>query len=115
MRCPMRPHLLTCLIIALITLPLAVPAGYGAEDGGDLWFKDTRKMPPVLFSHAKHQAAGNQCTDCHDGVFQKKAGTADTGNALTMKSLRQGQFCGTCHDGEKTFSVKKHCKKCHLA
>ena len=24
-----------------------------------------------------------------------------------------GEACGTCHNGEKAFSVKKDCKRCH--
>jgi c(7)-type cytochrome triheme protein len=83
------------------------------DDGDDIVFKDTGKKGPTTFSHKAHKSAGNVCNDCHDGIFKKKKGSADEGNAMTMKSLREGKFCGTCHDGAKAFSVKGNCKKCH--
>jgi len=83
------------------------------EDGGDIVFKDTKKFNPVLFSHAKHKEAGNVCTDCHTNIFQQKAGSTDEGNALTMKSMMGGKFCGTCHNGKTAFKVMSACKKCH--
>lgn len=103
------------LVSFLATLPFLLSAvGNGQESGGDIIFNDTKKFAPVLFSHAGHLKTGSQCEDCHDGIFQKKAGSADIDNALTMKALKQGKFCGTCHDGEKAFSVRGSCKKCHV-
>lgn len=84
------------------------------QDGGDIWFNDTKKFAPVIFSHDKHIQAGHQCTDCHDSLFQKKAGSTDLNKALSMRNMKKGKFCGTCHDGQKSFSVKKSCKKCHV-
>lgn len=96
-----------CLMIQ--TIPVT-----HADEGGDIIFKDTKKFAPVLFSHAKHKAAGNQCTDCHDGIFQKRKGSADARNAVTMKAMKQGKYCGTCHNGDKAFKVSRTCKKCHI-
>ena len=99
------------LVVALTFPTLAT----GAEKhGGDIWFKDTKNFAPVIFSHDKHGGAGNPCTDCHDTIFKKEKGSADAGNAMTMKTLKQGEYCGTCHDGQKAFSVKSSCKKCHI-
>lgn len=84
------------------------------KDGGDIIFKDTKKLSPVLFSHKVHAKAGNKCEDCHDKIFQKKAGSADKDNALNMDALKEGQFCGVCHDGDKAFRTDKECKKCHV-
>ncbi|KMP11248.1 hypothetical protein UR09_03915 [Candidatus Nitromaritima sp. SCGC AAA799-A02] len=102
------------LLVIVIALFLTPYSAFTEENGGDIWYKDTKKLGPVLFSHDLHLKKGNQCADCHDGIFQKKAGTADTGNAMTMKSLRKGKFCGTCHDGDKAFTVRRKCKVCHI-
>lgn len=80
---------------------------------GKIIFKNTKSFAPVVFDHAKHKEAGTACGDCHDSLFQKKAGSTDTDNALTMKALRQGKFCGTCHNGKQAFTARRNCKKCH--
>ena len=85
----------------------------GEKDGGDIIYKDTKKFAPVLFSHAKHKEAGNKCQDCHPGIFKKKAGSADVDNAMRMKTMKKGEFCGACHDGVAAFNVKGSCKTCH--
>jgi len=105
---------LACLL--LVGLFLLLPPGVSGEEqhGGDIWFKDTKKMPRVLFSHKKHLAAGNQCSNCHDAIFQKKKGSTDANNAMTMRAMKAGKFCGTCHDGVKAFKVGRACKKCHV-
>lgn len=84
------------------------------EGGGDIIFSGTKSLAPVLFSHQKHKDAGNRCNDCHPAIFKKEKGSTDAGNALTMKALKKGQYCGTCHDGSKAFSVNKTCTKCHV-
>ena len=82
-------------------------------DGGNIVFKNTKNFAPVVFYHGKHNAVGVQCSECHDALFQKKQGSTDVDNALTMKALRKGKFCGTCHNGSRAFSVRRNCKKCH--
>ena len=84
------------------------------QHGGDIWFHDTKVLPPVLYSHEKHIEAGNKCEDCHDAIFKKKKGSSDVGNAMSMKVMKQGKFCGSCHDGVKAFKVGLMCKKCHI-
>jgi c(7)-type cytochrome triheme protein len=80
---------------------------------GNIVFKDTKSFAPVVFSHDAHKSAGAGCGDCHDGLFKKKTGSTDAGNALTMKALRKGKYCGSCHDGKQAFSASKNCKQCH--
>ena len=86
---------------------------WAGDEGGDIVFKDTKSFAPVTFSHQKHKGAGGKCSDCHDQIFQKKKGSTDVDNALTMKVMKKGKYCGSCHDGGKAFSVKKNCKQCH--
>lgn len=104
------------LIFAICTLTflLSQPSRVFAEqDGGEIVFKDTNKLPPVLFSHSKHIKAGNTCEDCHEKIFQKKKGSTDQNNALNMDALKAGKYCGVCHNGTKAFAIEKNCKKCH--
>jgi c(7)-type cytochrome triheme protein len=82
-------------------------------DPGKIVFKDTKSFAPAPFNHDTHKKAGTSCDDCHDTLFKKKAGSTDEGNALTMKALRKGKYCGSCHDGKQAFSASKNCKKCH--
>jgi c(7)-type cytochrome triheme protein len=81
----------------------------------DIYFPDTHYMPPAWFSHEKHIFAGVHCRDCHKKLFPSKKGATDVNNALTMKAMENGKFCGVCHDGGKAFKVVgKHCLKCHV-
>ena len=100
--------------LILLSGALAGSKAFAEEDGGDIVYKDTKKRGPVTFSHQKHKEAGNKCEDCHDKVFARKKGSADKDNVMTMKTLKDGKYCGACHDGNKAFTVKGSCKKCHV-
>lgn len=102
--------IVVCLFIFSASL---VPTAFAEEDGGDVLLKDTKRLGYVLFSHQKHKEAGNKCENCHPKIFKKEIGSSDTGNAITMKTLRKGAFCGQCHNGKKAFKVMSKCKKCH--
>lgn len=91
----------------------SAPGAYAEDAPGKIVFKNTKSFAPVVFDHAKHKEKGLGCGDCHDALFQKKQGSADVNNALTMKALRKGKFCGACHDGSRAFSVRRSCKQCH--
>jgi c(7)-type cytochrome triheme protein len=93
---------LTLLIaVAFLGTAFAVPAGKTVV------FKDG-KIGKVTFDGKKHADAGNKCNDCHPKVFQMKKGATK----ITMKDMKAGQNCGTCHNGEKAFKPT-NCKKCH--
>ncbi|MFQ5449923.1 MAG: c(7)-type cytochrome triheme domain-containing protein [Nitrospinaceae bacterium] len=102
--------------ILLTALFFHLPLNAAEEiTGGDIWFKDTKKFKHVLFSHEKHLKAGNKCENCHEKIFHKKKGSNDKENAITMKVIKKGKFCGTCHNGETAFNVTgPYCKKCHV-
>ena len=101
------------ILIASAVLFWGSAPAWAEQDGGDIVFQDTKKMPHVTFQHSKHLAAGNQCSDCHPAIFQKKRGAADAAGDLTMKSIKKGRYCGACHDGVKAFKASRGCKKCH--
>ena len=105
------------VIVVCASILLALGWGVwasGDKHGGDIIFSDTKSRAPVVFSHQKHMDTGSQCGDCHDQIFQKKKGSSDVDNALTMKSMQGGKFCGTCHNGKIAFKVRSKCGKCHV-
>jgi len=102
---------LTVLVAGGLLWSGAAVRAYG--DIGNIVFNDTKSFAPVVFSHKSHKSAGAGCADCHDVMFKKQQGSTDRGNALTMKALRKGKYCGSCHDGKQAFSASKNCKKCH--
>ena len=82
----------------------AVPPGKTLEFNGG-------PMGTVHFSGKVHADAGLKCNACHTKIFKMKKG----GDKITMAAINKGQFCGTCHNGEKAFKANdpKDCKKCH--
>ncbi|MFQ6111794.1 MAG: cytochrome c3 family protein [Nitrospinota bacterium] len=70
---------------------------------------------PAIFSHKGHVAKGAKCTDCHPKIFKLKAGATGGGKPLAMKDMEKGKFCGSCHNGKKSFDVtsEKNCARCH--
>jgi c(7)-type cytochrome triheme protein len=65
----------------------------------------------VMFDGRKHAEKGYVCKDCHHGLFGMKYGTA----RITHAELKQGQYCGACHNGILSFSTvdQGKCFACH--
>ena len=67
-----------------------------------------RNMGKVVFDRKKHSDAGMECSDCHPGVFSKKAGTGK------MKPPHKlDMSCGVCHNGKDAPGVHENCMVCH--
>jgi len=85
---------------------MAVPAGKTLEFASP--------MGKVTFDGKAHADKGLKCADCHTKpkLFEMKKGK----DKITMAAMKEGKFCGACHDGTKAFSVKApaDCKKCHV-
>jgi c(7)-type cytochrome triheme protein len=65
-----------------------------------------RSVPAALFSHRSHQSFG--CFACHPSVFPQ----APLG--FTHAEMREGRFCGQCHNGAMAFAIERaDCKRCH--
>ncbi len=101
--------LLVVAIVVVVTFVLtvsafAVPAGKTVEFDG-------KGAGKVTFEGKVHADKGLKCNDCHPAVFKMKKGA----DAITMKDINDGKFCGTCHNGTKAFSAKDAatCAKCH--
>ena len=73
-------------------------------------YSDKAKVRPVVFPHWFHRIRYT-CKVCHaDLGIQLKAG----GNEINMAKIREGKFCGACHNGEIAWGVEK-CNLCHTA
>jgi c(7)-type cytochrome triheme protein len=90
-----------CLLIAI--------SAWGKVGGGDITFS-VKGAANVVYSHDVHVTKlGNKCTECHYRYF--KMSTQQ--HRATMAEMQAGKSCGACHNGQKAFSVKENCSKCH--
>jgi c(7)-type cytochrome triheme protein len=70
----------------------------------------------ATFKHSVHTAgAGLECSSCHDEIFSMQRGTAVNSKKFNMKAMADGQFCGSCHDGDTAFATDTNCMECHRA
>jgi len=66
--------------------------------------------PPAVFPHWVHRIRF-KCYACHPEIFEMKAGA----NAITMDDIREGKFCGACHNGKIAWEVSfDTCNRCHV-
>ena len=62
---------------------------------------------PALFSHRTHGSFG--CYACHPSAFPQAL------VGFTHAEMRDGQFCGRCHDGRVAFAIAGAvCTRCHV-
>jgi len=98
----------TVLWIIVATLLASSPAG-AMVGGGDVAFT-VNGAAPVLFSHDTHVTQKKmKCSECHYALFTTKARHVK----YTMAEMMKGKSCGACHNGERAFTVKANCQKCH--
>lgn len=99
------------LLVLVLSVGLPFIAAAQKVGGGDLTFKP-KGASEVVFSHETHvKSKGLKCTGCHYQVFQMTSGSYK----MDMNKLTKGDFCGKCHNGQKSFDVKdvRNCAKCH--
>ena len=96
--------------IALVLL--ASSAAFAQKvGGGDITFSP-KNAGQVTFSHEAHvKGKGIKCTGCHYQIFHMQQGSYK----MDMSKITKGDFCGKCHNGQKSFDVKapENCVKCH--
>jgi c(7)-type cytochrome triheme protein len=97
--------LLLCIALAAPTA-LAVPPGWtvryaGAEKGA------------VVFSGEDHAVMGLVCLDCHLTPFG--IARRNPAAAMPFEDHTPGRLCGTCHNGDRAFSIDSPsaCRNCH--
>ena len=84
-----------------------------AEHGGDIYY--TKPVKAVIFSHKAHtEDIGLQCEWCHDETFEMEALAMQENVSFDMESLCNERYCGTCHNGDISFSTTTQCARCHI-
>ncbi len=101
------------IVLSLFMTFLLVPFGIFAQrvGGGDLTFKP-KNAAPVVFSHETHvNGKGLKCVGCHYQISQMAQGSY----RMDLAKINKDDFCGKCHNGQKSFDVKdpKNCQRCH--
>jgi c(7)-type cytochrome triheme protein len=68
----------------------------------------------VTFRHSSHlDLKQANCTPCHADRFRILKVRAPSATSAAARDFHSDQFCGACHNGEKSFSVKEDCQLCH--
>ena len=101
------------LAVVLLVVLIALPVASVLAVLGDIVFQpedEARGTRPAVFPHWVHRVR-YKCYACHPAVFKMKSG----GNLVTMDSIRDGEFCGACHDGKTAWGVGfDTCNRCHI-
>lgn len=104
------------LVALLVVLAGGVTLGTFAAEYGDVTFErrattaSADEVPVAVFPHWIHRMQ-YKCPACHDALFKMKAGA---GEPITMDAIREGRFCGVCHNGKRAFeSSFDTCARCH--
>lgn len=100
------------MIFAMAIALTGALASTGIALKKDIKFKTVGSEGQVTFSHEIHtEKAGLKCNECHTKIFHMKAGA----DAINMAAIKDGKFCGTCHNGTKAFKATDaaNCSKCH--
>jgi c(7)-type cytochrome triheme protein len=113
-----RPFLATSLIslttFFLFTGPLSAEYVHDPKTDGPKNPITWNKPIKATFEHKTHTVdAGIECSSCHDDIFFMQRGVAVKSKRFTMKSMADGEFCGTCHDGDTAFATNTNCMACH--
>jgi c(7)-type cytochrome triheme protein len=116
-----RPWMFALVIAAALGVVAATSGTASAQvkPPADFKFEGGKDSPgPVTFSHEEHKEKVGGCTACHTKIFKMKKG-ADA--PITMERMKNGQLCGTCHNGttevkgKVVFAAtdKANCERCH--
>lgn len=81
----------------------------------DIILPTTEASPgEVTFRHSSHlDPKQANCTPCHAQRFRILKVNVPPTTTAGARDLHSDQFCGACHNGEKSFSVKEDCQPCH--
>ena len=98
--------------IIATTLSVAVSAMAAENHGGTVVY--TKPVKSVVFSHKVHvEEKELTCDLCHARTFDMQALKAQEKTDFTMKSLVEGKYCGSCHNGTMAFASTTRCAACH--
>lgn len=99
-------------LLAIAILPIAAQEKKAPET---LSFQ--AKMGNVTYNHAAHaKRVKDDCTACHDKLFQQSATAPLNYKAAMHKTAEAKQIsCGSCHRPQgHAFESKGNCAKCHV-
>ncbi|MBU0729942.1 MAG: hypothetical protein KKA70_09390 [Proteobacteria bacterium] len=75
----------------------------------------TKPLKAVIFSHKAHtEDLGLHCDWCHEETFEMEALAMQETADFDMQSLCNERYCGTCHNGDISFSTTTQCARCHI-
>lgn len=104
------------IVIMMATVLAFAFAGVCFAAPADFQFKTVGSEGAVTFSHKFHlaQKVDGQavtCKNCHTKLFKMKKGADE----INMAAIKDGKFCGGCHDGKTAFAATSadNCAKCH--
>jgi c(7)-type cytochrome triheme protein len=107
-----------CFTVIMYMLLCSLAVNAHAEGCGTMVIYNGKGAGQVVFEGKLHAAKKNlACADCHDAtgfssaLFEMKRGA----NAISMRNMELGRYCGYCHDGKQAFSTTDslNCSKCH--
>jgi c(7)-type cytochrome triheme protein len=101
----------TCSFVLFLLLLLTPALSSAVPEGINLTWPGG-SAGTVTFDGTVHAKRGLHCDACHiAGLFQTKKGA----DKMTMAAMKQGKFCGFCHNGKKAFAIgdNANCKRCH--
>jgi c(7)-type cytochrome triheme protein len=106
--------LLASLLVSSFLYGSVVAFAEDEEDhGGDIIY--TKPLKAVIFSHKAHtEDIGLECDWCHEETFEMEALHMQESTDFTMNSLCNENYCGTCHNGDISFSTTTQCARCHI-
>ncbi len=100
--------MISSLIVALL---IYIPSHNSNAEYGDIVINNYASkagINPVIFPHWFHRIRFT-CKVCHHDLGMKfEAG----GNKIKMLDILNGQFCGSCHNGDVAWGIDK-CDLCH--
>jgi c(7)-type cytochrome triheme protein len=111
----LSPRRLTPALALVFLVQLQWSSHATGKDGGFVIYPGPQ-AGPVVFSHNAHGKgnAGYLCARCHPAGSDNKL-------HITMESIRQGQACGSCHNGrakgprgQQAASSIEECGACHM-
>jgi c(7)-type cytochrome triheme protein len=81
----------------------------------DIVFAQAESSPgKVVLRHSTHvDNASPDCTICHSKPFQILRENEAPKSLMAGVDMHDAERCGSCHNGQKAFSVKDDCTLCH--
>ena len=101
---------LSVLVVVIVAIVFVVGSAMAVPPGKTVEFEGGG-MGKVTFIGKVHADQGFHCNDCHTAIFPMKK----TEGVMKMADMKEGKYCGTCHNGTKAFATTdpSNCSKCH--